>query len=249
MTNEAGERLAEPQALLHRVPKHVAIIMDGNGRWARSRGLPRAAGHRAGTENLHRVLPAARDFGIRILTLYAFSTENWYRPRAEVRALLTLMERVIDEELDDLNSDGVRIRHIGRTEGIDARLVRKIRSAERLTAGNDTLILNIALNYGGRAEIVDAVKRIVAEELSIGEITEEAIGERLTTGGLPDPDLIIRTGGDMRVSNFLVWQMAYAEFYCTPTFWPDFDRDEMYKALHAYQKRDRRFGRVSEENG
>jgi len=246
MQGQTEERAAEPQVALHRLPKHVAIIMDGNGRWARSRGISRLAGHRAGTRNVRRVLPAAVDFGIEILTLYAFSTENWYRPRAEVRALLILMKRFIDEDIDDLHKDGVRIRHIGRTEGMDARLVRKIRGAERLTASNDRLILNIAFNYGGRAEIVDAVKRIVAEGLSVGEISEDTIGERLTTGGLPDPDLIIRTGGDMRVSNFLIWQIAYAELYCTPTYWPDFGRDELYKALLAYQQRDRRFGRVQE---
>lgn len=233
-------------ARLHRVPRHVAIIMDGNGRWARRRGLPRAAGHRAGTENLRRVLPAAIELGIEVLTLYAFSTENWRRPHPEVRALLALMERVIDRELDELSREGVRIRHLGRAEGVEPRLMAKIRHAEELTAHNSRLIVNIAFNYGGRAEIVDAVREIVAEGLSPEEVTEEAITRRLGTADLPDPDLVIRTGGDLRLSNFLIWQANYAEFYCTTTFWPDFDRDELYRALLAYEQRRRRFGNVED---
>jgi undecaprenyl diphosphate synthase len=237
------ERVASPQET-GRVPRHVAIIMDGNGRWARAKGLPRAAGHRAGTENLRNILRAAHDFGIEIVTLYAFSTENWQRPRAEVRALLALMEHVIDVEIDHLDAEGVQIRHIGRTDGVSARLAAKILRAQERTARNRRLILNIAFNYGGRAEIVDAVRRIVAEGLKPEEISEESISDRLTTAGLPDPDLIIRTGGDMRLSNFLIWQLSYAEFYCTPTFWPDFGREELRQALEAFQHRERRFGRI-----
>lgn len=227
------------------VPTHVAIIMDGNGRWAKARGLPRAAGHRAGSENLRRVLRAAADFGIRILTVYAFSTENWERPRQEVRVLLGLVERVIDSELDELNRNGVQIRHIGRTAGLDARLVKKIEYAQELTKSNDRLILNIAFNYSGRTEIVDAVRQIIAEGIPADQVDEGTIKRYLSTGDLPDPDLIIRSAGDLRLSNFLLWQAAYAEFYVTPAFWPDFDRQELYKALDAYQRRERTFGRTS----
>ena len=229
-----GGREASEGAPLVRVPRHVAIIMDGNGRWARSRGLPRVAGHRAGTENLRRVLRAAVEFGIKILTIYAFSTENWQRPRQEVRALMRLAEHVMDDEIDELNENGVRIRHVGRVQGLDPRLVDKLRRAQEITGHNSRLLLNIAFNYGGRAEIVDAVRKIVAEGIPPEEIDEGAISGRLSTAGSPDPDLVIRTAGEMRLSNFLVWQSAYAEFYSTPTYWPDFDRDELYKALIAY---------------
>ncbi|MBC7238100.1 MAG: di-trans,poly-cis-decaprenylcistransferase [Chloroflexi bacterium] len=231
-------------APLSHIPAHVAIIMDGNGRWAQARGLNRAAGHRAGTENLRRVLPAVVEFGIPILTIYAFSTENWGRPQAEVRLLLGLIERMLDSETQELHRNGVQIRHIGRTSGLPPRIVAKIHEAEELTRHNERLILNVAFNYGGRAEIVDAVRAIVAEGIPPEEIDEKTIGAHLTTGGLPDPDLIIRTGGDQRLSNFLIWQAAYSEFYVTPTYWPDFDRDELYKALLAYAGRERRFGRL-----
>jgi len=218
--------------------------MDGNGRWAAARGLPRAAGHRAGIENLRLVLRAAVEFGVSVLTVYAFSTENWKRPRLEVNALLAMLEEAIETELDALDEAGVRIRHLGRIEGLEPRLVRKIESAIGRTAHNSTLCLNVAFNYGGRAEIVDAVRRIVADGLPPEAIDESTISQYLGTQDLPDPDLIIRTGGEMRVSNFLLWQGAYAEFYSTPTFWPDFGRDEFYRALLAYQQRQRRFGRV-----
>lgn len=244
MATPARGREPSPQAPLTRVPRHVAIIMDGNGRWATARGLPRAAGHRAGTENLREVLHAAVEFGVPILTVYAFSTENWDRPRLEVNALLTILEQVIENELDELDASGVQIRHLGRTEGLAPRLVRKIQSATERTAHNNTLCLNVAFNYGGRAEIVDAVRRIVRDGLPPDTIDEATVSRYLATHDLPDPDLIIRTGGDMRVSNFLLWQGAYAEFYSTPTFWPDFRRDEFYAALVEFQRRQRRFGRV-----
>ncbi len=233
---------ADQRPELVRIPEHVAIIMDGNGRWARARGLPHTEGHRAGTENLRRVLEAAGEFGIRVLTLFAFSTENWSRPDAEVNALLTLAQRVIDREMDELHRRGVRIRHIGRRERVPGALLRRIERAEELTRDNSALILNIAFNYGGRAEIVDAVRALVREGLAPEEIDEAAISARLYTAGLPDPDLIIRPSGEMRLSNYLIWQAAYAEFYCTPTLWPDFDREELYKALLAYQERERRYG-------
>ena len=232
---------------LTHIPAHIAIIMDGNGRWAQARGLNRAAGHRAGTENLRRVLSAVVEMGIPILTIYAFSTENWERPRSEVRVLLGLIERVLDTETEELARNGVRIRHIGRISGLPARVVTKIHQAEAMTRYNQKLILNVAFNYGGRAEIVDAVRAIVTEGLDPDEITEDTVSAHLTTGGLPDPDLIIRTGGDQRLSNFMIWQAAYAELYVTPIFWPDFDREELYKAILAFGHRQRRFGRVESD--
>jgi undecaprenyl diphosphate synthase len=218
--------------------------MDGNGRWAQARGLPRLAGHRAGTENLRRILRAAVEFGVRILTIYAFSTENWERPRDEVEGLLDIMERMIDRELPELHREGVQIRHIGRLERVPERLVVKIRQALDLTRNNQRLILNVAFNYGGRAEIVDAVRRIIQDEVPPDMVNEVLISRYLYTADLPDPDLIIRTSGEMRVSNFLIWQGAYAEYYVTPVYWPDFDKDEFYKALAEYARRERRFGRI-----
>ncbi len=237
-----GEGGAGRAPELVRLPQHVAIIMDGNGRWAQARGLPRSEGHRAGAENLRPVLEAATDFGVPVLTVYAFSTENWSRPASEVNALLALAQRLIDRELNTLHRQGVQVRHIGRREGIPGALLRRMDRAEALTRDNTTLLFNIAFNYGGRADIVDAVRALVREGVSPEEITEEAISAHLSTAGLPDPDLIIRTAGEMRLSNFLVWQAAYAEYYSTATFWPDFDREELYKALLAYQQRQRRFG-------
>ena len=231
-------------APLERVPRHVAIIMDGNGRWARARGLPRTVGHRAGTENLREVLKAAVEFGIEQLTIYAFSTENWARPYTEVRALMALAEHVLDNRLSELHESGVRLRHLGRTEGLPDAVAQKIRRAEELTAGNTRLGLNIAFNYGGRAEIVDAIKALLAEGLDLASIDEQAVSDRLTTRGLPDPDLVIRTAGEMRLSNFLIWQAAYAEYYSSDVFWPDFGREQLHQALVAFQERHRRFGRL-----
>jgi len=230
--------------------------MDGNGRWARSRGLPRIAGHRAGTENIRQILEAAVELGIRVLTLYAFSTENWERPHDEVRGLLRIMGEVIQRETPLLHKNGVQVRHIGREAGLPSNLVRSIHRATTLTANNDRIILNVAFNYGGRAEIVDAVKRLIADlgqrsaeqppslEWLVEQITDDAIARCLYTAGQPDPDLIVRTGGDLRISNFLIWQAAYAEYYSTPVFWPDFDREELRKATQTYAARERRFGRV-----
>jgi len=229
---------------LTNVPSHVGIIMDGNGRWARARGLPRLAGHRAGTENIRRVLRACVEFGIKILTIYAFSTENWNRPPAEVRGLMNILGRVIDQELQSLHESGVQLRHIGQLEGISDGLRRRVQDAMELTKDNDTLILNVAFNYGGRAEILDAVRALLRAGISPEDVTEEVFADHLYTAGLPDPDLIIRTGGEIRLSNFLIWQAAYAEIYSTPTYWPDFDKEELRKALLEYAKRERRFGRV-----
>jgi undecaprenyl diphosphate synthase len=218
--------------------------MDGNGRWARQRGLPRIAGHRAGVENLRRVLQAAAEFGIQFLTIYAFSTENWGRPEAEVQGLLSILRRVLDREVPRLHQRGVRLRHLGSLERIPPEVMDKVRSAIELTKNNDRLVLNVAFNYGGRAEIVDAVQRIVADGVSHTDIDESLVSSYLYTAGQPDPDLIIRTSGEMRLSNFLVWQAAYAEFYTSPTLWPEFDKDELYEALKDFNQRERRFGLV-----
>jgi undecaprenyl diphosphate synthase len=231
---------------LERVPQHVGIIMDGNGRWAQARGLPRSAGHRAGTENLRHVLRAAVEFGVPILTIYAFSTENWGRPASEVRALLSILERVIDRELSELHQEGVQLRHTGRLERIPPKLQRKILDAIELTKENQRLILNVAFDYGGRDELVGAIRRIINDGVSAQQVDEPLVSRYLYTAGLPDPDLIIRTSGETRISNFLIWQGAYAEFYVTPSLWPDFGKDELYKALGYYNQRERRFGLVPE---
>jgi undecaprenyl diphosphate synthase len=218
--------------------------MDGNGRWARARGLPRLAGHRAGTENIRRVLEATVEFGVKVLTIYAFSTENWGRPGDEVSGLMTILEQTIQREVPELHKTGVQLRHLGRLEGLAPRLQQAVREAIELTKNNDRLILNVAFNYGGRAEILDAVRRMLAEHVDSAAVTEELFAHYLYTNGLPDPDLIIRTAGEMRLSNYLIWQAAYAEYYSTPTYWPDFDQAELYQALLAFSQRARRFGKL-----
>jgi undecaprenyl diphosphate synthase len=232
---------ADPVSL---IPYHIGIIMDGNGRWAQEHGLPRLEGHRAGTENIRRVLSACGELGVKIVTIYAFSTENWYRPREEVRGLMGILERVLENEVENLHNEGVRLLHLGELEGLSDRLRNSVLRAIELTKDNTGLTLNVAFNYGGRAEIIHAVRRIVQEGVDPASIDEELFGQYLYTAGLPDPDLIIRTGGEMRLSNFLIWQSAYAEYYSTSTYWPDFDRQELTKALHAFARRERRFGRL-----
>ncbi|MEE8567285.1 MAG: isoprenyl transferase [Anaerolineales bacterium] len=234
----------KPLKLPDKVPTHIAIIMDGNGRWARARSLPRLAGHRAGVDNLRRVLEACVEFGIQYLTIYAFSTENWNRPVDEVRGLMNILEEVIDRELQKLNEKGVQLRHIGRLERLPPELQEKVRHAIELTRNNQKLVLNIAWNYGGRAEIVDAIQQIVADGISPDEVEEDLVSRYLYTAGCPDPDLIIRTAGELRASNFLIWQGAYSEWYIASTYWPEFDREELFKALCEYASRERRFGRV-----
>jgi undecaprenyl diphosphate synthase len=229
------------------VPKHVAIIMDGNGRWAKARGLPRTEGHRQGTENLRRILKACVEFGVEILTIYAFSTENWKRPRAEVRVLMSILEMVIDRELKELHESGVQIRHIGELEGIAPALQKKIHYACDYTKNNTKLILNVAFNYGGRDEIVHAVRKIVASGVTPEQVTEDLISSYMYTSPLPDPDLIIRTSGEVRSSNFLVWQGTYSEYYFTPVYWPDFDKEQLREALIEYNRRTRRFGQTDEQ--
>jgi undecaprenyl diphosphate synthase len=243
--SENRPSLKELYPNITRVPHHVGIVMDGNGRWAQARGLPRIAGHKAGTENIRRVLRAATDFGIQVLTVYAFSTENWGRPEDEVRGLMHLLAQRIRRETKDLHAEGVCIRHSGRLDGVSPRLAKQIQDAVALTCDNQRIIFNVAFNYGGRAEIVDAARHIMRDGHSPEEVTEALISRYLYTGGLPDPDLIIRTGGEYRLSNFLIWQAAYAEYYATPTFWPDFNEAELAAALEAYSQRERRFGRVT----
>jgi undecaprenyl diphosphate synthase len=229
-----------------RTPTHVAIIMDGNGRWAISRGLPRLAGHRAGTENLRRIIRACVEFGVKYLTIYAFSTENWGRPREEVDGLMHILEDVIDKELAELNKEGVQLRHIGRLERLDPKLQEKVLEAIELTKNNDRLILNVAFNYSGRDEIVCAIQRIITDSVKAEEVNSDLVSRYLFTAGVPDPDLIIRTSGELRVSNFLIWQGAYSEWYVTPVYWPDFTKEEFRKALDTYAKRDRRYGGLSQ---
>lgn len=229
-----------------RVPAHVAIIMDGNGRWAESRGLPRAAGHRAGAVAIEEAIAASIETGVRYLTLYSFSTENWSRSRDEVRTLMGLFVEVLRSKMNDLMDWGVRVRVIGRLDEMSPRVSNAFRKAMDKTAGNDRLDLVIALNYGGRAEITDAAARIAREvaagTLDPASVDEAAVASRLYTAGIPDPDLLIRTSGEQRVSNFLLWQIAYAEILLTDTLWPDFGRDDMLAAIVDFQGRDRRFG-------
>jgi undecaprenyl diphosphate synthase len=230
-----------------RIPTHIAIIMDGNGRWAKARNLPRLAGHRAGTENLRRILRACVEFGIKTLTIWAFSTENWRRPQEEVRGLMDILEQVIDRELAEMDKNGVRLRHLGRLEGIADHLQTKVRHAIEVTKDNDRITLNVAFNYGGKAEILDAVKRIIADGVRPEDVDENLFAGYLSTAGQPDPDMIIRTGNESRISNFMLWQGAYAEWYFTPILWPDFDKEELRKALDEYARRERRFGMTTEQ--
>jgi undecaprenyl diphosphate synthase len=226
-----------------KIPTHIAIIMDGNGRWATARGLPRMEGHRAGTENLRPMIRACVEFGVKYLTLYAFSTENWGRPKEEVNGLLAILESVIDRELRELNAEGIRIVHVGRLEAMPKKVREKVRQSMEVTKNNDRLILNIAWNYGGRDEIVYALQKIIQKGIPAEEVTEDVVTQHLFTR-CPDPDLIIRTSGEIRVSNFLLWQSAYSEWYFTPTLWPDFNKEELKKAIEEYSHRKRRFGKL-----
>ena len=226
--------------------KHVAIIMDGNGRWAKKRGLPKIAGHRAGVKSVQEVIKGAKESGVKILTLYAFSTENWKRPKYEVEALFKLLENYIDKEALNIHKNGIRLSVIGRMGGLPQAVQEKLKKVIELTRENTALTLNLALNYGSRAEIVDAVRRI-ARDCSTGTIRPEDIDENafssyLYTKDMPDPDLLIRTSGEMRLSNFLLWQMSYAEIYVTKKMWPDFKKSDFKNAIKEYQERERRYG-------
>ncbi|MGH7765514.1 MAG: polyprenyl diphosphate synthase, partial [Candidatus Dormibacteraceae bacterium] len=225
-----------------RLPGHIAIIMDGNGRWARRRGKPASFGHRAGVRTIKRVLDACEKLGVKVLSIYAFSTENWSRPRAEVRALMRLFHETMQREIEEMHRRGVRIVVSGRRDDLSARMRDRIDEAMQRTAGNTNGVLNVCLNYGGRAEIVDAVKRIVSDGLAADEIDESAVSARMYNPDLPDPDLIIRTAGERRVSNFLLWQGAYSEMLVSETLWPDYDVVDLKAALADYASRVRRFG-------
>ncbi|ABU59962.1 isoprenyl transferase [Roseiflexus castenholzii] len=231
-----------------RIPRHIAIIMDGNGRWARQRHLPRLAGHRAGTENIRRIVTECAEQGVQYLTLYAFSTENWSRPSAEVDGLMRILSDFIDRETINLHREGARLRHLGRLDNISAELRQKILDAIELTRHNTRITLAVAFNYGGRADIVDAVRELIALGVNADDVTEKMISDHLSTRGMPDPDLIIRTSGEWRLSNFLIWQAAYSEYWTTSVYWPDFSPEHLRQAIHDYGQRQRRFGGLSEES-
>ena len=232
------------QVNFEQLPAHIAIIMDGNGRWAAQRHLPRVEGHRAGIDSVRDVVETSARLGIDVLTLYAFSMENWKRPRAEVNTLMMLLKRYIRLELDTLLKNNIRFRVIGRSEELAPDVQDELEIGIRRTAGNSGMLFNIALNYGGRAEIVDAARRAIAEGIAAEDLDERRFGDLLYTAGQPDPDLLIRTSGEMRVSNFLLWQIAYSEIWVTETLWPDFRRRDLLEAVVAYQKRDRRYGGI-----
>ncbi|MEE9499883.1 MAG: isoprenyl transferase [Candidatus Omnitrophota bacterium] len=227
-------------------PHHVAIIMDGNGRWARRRLLPKIAGHRAGIKSVEEVIKAAKELGIKILTLYVFSTENWKRPKREIDALMRLLEAYLDREAERIAKEGIRIRGIGRIRGLPAAVQLKLSKIEERTIKNSDILVNLALNYGARSEIVDATKKIAKSvkqnKLNPDDISEDNFSDYLYTAGLPDPDMLIRTSGEMRVSNFLLWQISYAEIYITKKLWPDFRKKDLEKAILDYQEKDRRYG-------
>ena len=233
------------EGLPETIPTHVAIIMDGNGRWALARGLPRLAGHRAGTENLRRVIEACIEFGIQYLTIYAFSTENWGRPEEEVQGLMKIFEDVIDQELQELHDQGVQLRHIGRLDRLDPVFREKVLHALDYTRHNTRLVLNVAFNYGGRDEIVSAIQRMIRDGVPADGVNADLVNQYLFTAGVPDPDVIIRTSGELRGSNFLIWQGAYSEWYFPAVYWPDFDKEQLRLALEEYSHRERRYGRLS----
>ncbi len=233
------------------IPRHVAVIMDGNGRWAKRRGMPRIAGHTEGVESVRDIVEACGQLGVRYLTLYAFSTENWKRPKDEVSLLMRLLLKALRDEADRLHTNNVRIKTIGDIAALPEEVRNELDDAVRKTEGNTGLTLTLALSYSGRWDLTQAVRRMIAEaadgKLRPEAVSETAIANSLSTAGTPDPDLLIRTSGEFRISNFLLWQLAYSEFYITPKFWPAFRRDELYAAIRDYQKRERRFGMVSEQ--
>ncbi len=227
-----------------RIPKHIAIIMDGNGRWAKKRGMPRLYGHSAGVEALRGIIKACVEFGVKYLTIYAFSTENWGRPQDEVSGLEKLFHQAFTNEFLELRKEGVRIIHLGQREGIPQDLLDEIDEAVEKSKNNDRLTLSVGLNYGSRNEIMHAVRKMIADGVKPEEVTEKSISDYLFTAGTPDPDLVIRTSGEQRLSNFLLYQTAYSEWEFPETLWPDFNREELLKAIYEYSKRDRRFGKV-----
>ena len=244
LTPGSAEEALARQVAFDRLPSHVAVIMDGNGRWAAQRHLPRVEGHRAGIESVRAVVEGSARLGIQVLTLYAFSVENWKRPAMEVSTLMMLLKRYLRLELNTLLKNNIRFKVVGRAEELPRDVQGELRDAEAKTASNGGMLFNIALNYGGRAEIVEATKRMVSDGVAAADIDETKFGSYLYTAGQPDPDLMIRTSGEMRVSNYLLWQIAYAEIYVTDTLWPDFRRRHLIDAVLAYQKRERRYGGI-----
>ncbi len=247
------ENMSDESATCVAIPQHVAVIMDGNGRWAETRGKPRHAGHRAGVAAVRRIVEQAAQEGVKFLTLFAFSSENWERPSDEVGRLMSLFFDVLQREVDELHRNEVRLKFVGQLELLNARLVRKIRAAERRTAHNDGLTLIVAVAYGGRWDITQAVRRIAARVESgaqdAADIDEQTVSESLALGGVPDPDLLIRTGGEHRISNFLLWNLAYSELYFCDCLWPDFGEDEFSAALDYFTRRQRRFGKTAKQLG
>jgi len=240
--------MTKPKAdLPPQVPQHIAIIMDGNGRWARARGLPRLAGHRAGTENLRRIIEACVEFGVKYLTIYAFSTENWGRPAEEVDGLMGIFDEVFNRELAELHRQGARLRHIGQLDGVRKSLREKVIKGIELTKNNSRLVLCVAFNYGGRDEIVQAIQAMLKDGVKSEEVTEALVSRYLFTADLPDPDLVIRTSGERRMSNFLIWQTAYAEWVFPEAYWPDFGREQLLEAIQEFSRRERRYGLVLEQ--
>ncbi len=233
------------------MPDHVAIIMDGNGRWAKKKGLSRILGHQQGADAVREIVTLSREMGIRWLTLYAFSEENWKRPAHEVQALMKLLNRFLKNELEEMQENGIRLKTIGRTSRLPKRTREILLDAIEKTSSNSRMTLTLALSYGSRQEILDAVVKIVERvqrgEITVNEISEQVISDALYTSGMPDPDLLIRTSGEYRISNFLLWQISYSEIYITPTLWPDFGKNEYLTAIRDYQKRDRRFGGIGAE--
>jgi len=238
----------DPSQNLRNVPRHVAIIMDGNGRWAKKRGLPRVAGHRAGTENLRNIIRASAEFSIKYLTLYAFSTENWSRPQTEVSGLMNILADVIDREMAELHKEGARLLHIGHLDGLSKNLREKVKHAIELTRDNKGITIVLAFNYGGRDEIVHAFKKLLADDVKPDEVDTEMVSRYMFTRDIPDPDLVVRTSGERRTSNFLTWQTVYSEWYFPQVYWPDFDKEELRKALQDYAGRERRFGGLEDES-
>jgi undecaprenyl diphosphate synthase len=246
LTPGSAEEALARQVNFERLPAHIAVIMDGNGRWAAQRHLPRVEGHRAGIESVRETVEGSARLGIQVLTLYAFSVENWKRPAAEVSTLMLLLKRYLRSELNTLLRNNIRFHVVGRVEELSRDIQNELRDAEEKTATNTGMLFNIALNYGGRAEIVEATKRMVSDGVAAADIDETKFGSYLYTAGQPDPDLLIRTSGEMRVSNFLLWQIAYAEIWVTDTLWPDFRQRHLLEAIVAYQKRDRRYGGIKQ---
>jgi undecaprenyl diphosphate synthase len=247
----ADEHLVEALKNSGEIPKHIAIIMDGNGRWAKKRGLPRVAGHKRGVDTVEEIVEACAEIGVKYLTLYTFSTENWKRPKDEVSTLMRLLLNSLRDKVNELNNNNIRLTTIGDTDSLPTEVQKQLNSSIEQTKKNNKMVLNLALSYSGRWELLEAIKKIAKDsskgQLKIDDIDENLISKQLTTKNMPDPELVIRTSGEFRVSNFLLWQIAYSEFIITETFWPDFSRNDLYKAIQEFQKRERRFGKVSEQ--